>query len=252
MTRGYSFDHQGVDDSALLETDLQTDPERKFSHLTKQEANRRLLQAARNHFIQQGYATASLREIARQAGATTGAIYSHFKGKIELFQAAFEPEISAFDEVFHREVNLLHERVELWQAKLRGASDLSDEALLEPHIETHLEMVKLFYDHRQAYECILFGATGSGIDLVASRGRALKAKHGGYPSMIHYRQVFGEAPDERQSYLMHFIESQSVHGVLYVFRTLEHWEQARPIMKNALTLYWTLFLNLLKTGKVEI
>jgi AcrR family transcriptional regulator len=55
----------------------------------------RLLDAARQVFAQRGYHAASLDEIAREAGATTGAIYSNFAGKEELFLALFEDHIAS-------------------------------------------------------------------------------------------------------------------------------------------------------------
>lgn len=51
---------------------------------------RRLLEAGRAIFSQKGFGAASTGEIARQAGATRGALYHHFDGKDELFRALFE------------------------------------------------------------------------------------------------------------------------------------------------------------------
>ncbi|MFO7460142.1 MAG: TetR/AcrR family transcriptional regulator [Desulfatiglandales bacterium] len=45
----------------------------------------KLLEKARDHFLTHGYRGASLRNIARDAGLTTGALYHHFRGKDELF-----------------------------------------------------------------------------------------------------------------------------------------------------------------------
>ena len=45
----------------------------------------RLLEAAATVFARRGYAAASMEEIAREAGYSTGAIYWHFEGKDDLF-----------------------------------------------------------------------------------------------------------------------------------------------------------------------
>src|SRR5712675_940902 len=45
----------------------------------------RLLDAAQTVFAQRGFHGASVDEIAREAGATTGALYAHFAGKEALF-----------------------------------------------------------------------------------------------------------------------------------------------------------------------
>ena len=53
-----------------------------------------LLDAASRVFARRGFHYATLEDVAREAGYTTGAIYSNFAGKDELFQAAFEHQIA--------------------------------------------------------------------------------------------------------------------------------------------------------------
>ena len=55
----------------------------------------RLLDAARRVFARRGFHAASLEEIAQEAGATTGAIYSNFAGKEDLFLALFEDHVAS-------------------------------------------------------------------------------------------------------------------------------------------------------------
>lgn len=56
---------------------------------------RRLLQAGATVFARCGFHAASVEEIAREAGATTGALYSNFVGKEDLFLAVFEASVAA-------------------------------------------------------------------------------------------------------------------------------------------------------------
>jgi len=56
---------------------------------------RRLLDAAEVVFAQRGFHGASVDEIAREAGATTGALYSNFSGKEDLFLTMFERSAQA-------------------------------------------------------------------------------------------------------------------------------------------------------------
>jgi AcrR family transcriptional regulator len=51
-----------------------------------------LLHAALRVFLRQGFHGASLDEIAEEAGYTTGAVYSNFKGKDDLFLAVLDAE----------------------------------------------------------------------------------------------------------------------------------------------------------------
>jgi AcrR family transcriptional regulator len=52
-----------------------------------------LLDAAARVFARRGYHSASVEEIAAEAGYTTGAVYSNFKGKEELFLALADRQV---------------------------------------------------------------------------------------------------------------------------------------------------------------
>jgi AcrR family transcriptional regulator len=49
-----------------------------------------LVVAARGLFAQRGYAAVATEEVVRAAGVTRGALYHHFRGKRELFEAVYE------------------------------------------------------------------------------------------------------------------------------------------------------------------
>lgn len=50
-----------------------------------ESSRKRILETAREHFLERSYHGATLREIARDASVTTGSLYHHFSGKDELF-----------------------------------------------------------------------------------------------------------------------------------------------------------------------
>lgn len=67
-----------------------TTPRRSRREERKDETRRELVESAAKTFARRGFRGASLDEIAREAGYSTGAIYHHFKGKDDLFLAVFE------------------------------------------------------------------------------------------------------------------------------------------------------------------
>ena len=58
--------------------------------LRTRETHSRLLDAAEEVFVRDGYEGAQLDEIAAMAGRSKGAVYTHFKSKEDLFLALFE------------------------------------------------------------------------------------------------------------------------------------------------------------------
>lgn len=60
----------------------------------------RIVQAAKQEFLEHGFKDASLRRIASTAGVTTGAIYTHFRDKQDLFDMVVAPVTGQLGNVF--------------------------------------------------------------------------------------------------------------------------------------------------------
>ena len=54
--------------------------------MAKQQTREKVLQAARELFIERGYEGATIRDIAKAAGMSTGAVFASFADKSELFE----------------------------------------------------------------------------------------------------------------------------------------------------------------------
>lgn len=59
--------------------------------MTHNETTLKILECAKNDFLQNGYQGVSLKEICHHAGVTTGALYHRFSGKDELYKSVVEP-----------------------------------------------------------------------------------------------------------------------------------------------------------------
>ena len=57
-----------------------------------------IIEAAKIEFLQNGFQATSISSIAKRAGVTTGAIYTRYKGKNELFYSLIEEFLIALNE----------------------------------------------------------------------------------------------------------------------------------------------------------
>ena len=78
----------------------------------------RILESAKEEFLDKGFLGASLNNICRKAGVTTGALYKRFKGKEELFSALVDDAVDALKKVREEKAALRDDITdeELWKA----------------------------------------------------------------------------------------------------------------------------------------
>lgn len=111
----------------------------------------RLLQSAKEVFLEKGFEMAQLSEICKKAGVTTGALYKRYSGKEELFSEIVSDTIVAMDDYVQR----------VAEADL---SKLSDQELLDGfHMnpEVNLRWFKYLYDHKEGFTLLIKCASGT-------------------------------------------------------------------------------------------
>jgi TetR/AcrR family acrAB operon transcriptional repressor len=133
---------------------------------TKEEAEqtrRALLDAGLRVFSRQGYAATKLEDIAKEAAVTRGAIYWHFGGKAELYQALIQERIGP--------ANVLLGQI--------LAADQPPLAKLRLLLVRSLEYLEEDHDYRAALELTLFKSEATpelaaGVAAKAQATRALR------------------------------------------------------------------------------
>ncbi|RIX49373.1 TetR/AcrR family transcriptional regulator [Paenibacillus nanensis] len=100
----------------------------------KEEANEtiaKLVEVARKHFTERGYAESSMEEIVAEANLTRGALYHHFGSKKGLFQAVLE---SVQKEMGERVEAGAARSGDAWEQLILGCRAFVA-AAVEPHIK---------------------------------------------------------------------------------------------------------------------
>lgn len=63
----------------------------------RKQTEQKLIRFGKEEFLKKGYAKASLREICKAAGVTTGAFYFSFENKEALLSAILDPVIADYE-----------------------------------------------------------------------------------------------------------------------------------------------------------
>ena len=107
--------------------------------------------AAMQEFLEKGFRTASLRNIVKMAGVTTGAFYGYYKSKEELFEALVGEHyaylLNCFQKAQKKFADLPHER----QPEVMG--DISGVCMFD--------MLHYAYDHLEECKLILCCSEGT-------------------------------------------------------------------------------------------
>lgn len=122
----------------------------------EQEANTRekILEAGKQEFLSKGFLAASLRNIVKAAGVTTGAFYGYFSSKEALFAALVEPHAAAVMGRFMEAQSEFADLPEDQQPEHVGLESSDCVLWMVDYIYQHFDVVKLLICHAQgtAYE----------------------------------------------------------------------------------------------------
>src|SRR3990170_2920202 len=85
-------------DTALSPSQTDTQSETETPRLNRRQAakvrtRQKVLDAARQLFAERGYEPATIRDIAKGAGMSTGAVFANFQDKAELFEAVLATDM---------------------------------------------------------------------------------------------------------------------------------------------------------------
>ena len=110
-----------------------------------EDTQKNILNTARKHFLKDGFSGASLRNIVKDAGLTTGAFYKYYPTKEALFDALTDPYIEHIYQIYDRVV----EDFEKLSAKEQTSnmSDTSGDGIDQ--------MIDYIYEHYDNFRLLL-------------------------------------------------------------------------------------------------
>lgn len=110
-----------------------------------------ILEYAKREFLEKGYQNAKLRDIAKNAGVTTGAIYNRYKNKGELFSVLIKPATDLFQNVFDDAIN----RTDI----ALGENDPN--SMMEQGVEYYVKWINVLYTNFDEIKLLVSCSSGS-------------------------------------------------------------------------------------------
>lgn len=136
--------------------------------MSDKETKKKLLESAKKEFLEKGYMRASLRNICKNAGVTTGALYFFFRDKKDLFASLVEGPLQKLYEIMNAHyLEEINETGIVWLAE----QDFLDD------IETAKQIVHYMYQYYDEFQLILVKGQGSGYEKCIDQFVDITEKH---------------------------------------------------------------------------
>ncbi len=108
----------------------------------KTQSHNRITEAAKKEFMEYGFADASMRRIASEAGIMVSGLYKHFPNKEEMFAALVDPAIEGFMDLY-KEIEAEYFSELDWPQESEGWSGQSESVRAMEYIFDHFDEFKL-------------------------------------------------------------------------------------------------------------
>lgn len=164
----------------------------KTDEARKTQTEEKLLRCAKQRFLSVGYEKASLRDICRDAGVTTGALYFAFEGKEALLGAILEPVLAELQTL----------RAELAERELEHP---------ETAEENERRMMAFFVAHRDEAIILLEKCAGSSYEHIREDMQAQMCED----FRRYYAKRLGAEPDAE---LMRVLAAMRMYGYIELIK----------------------------------
>lgn len=188
--------------------------------------------------MEKGYMNASLRNICKNAGVTTGALYFFFEDKADLFQAITKETVAGLYQIMQK-----HYQDEVQM----GDNGMSAAEMLAEHNQDFQDatmFIHQMYLHRDEVLLILTKSQGSGLENIADKFIEASEKHLTVLAKQMQLMYPGKVIDKN---FIHWLAHMQIDAFIYMITHIEKEEEASIFIRQMvehMTAGWTgLFTN---------
>lgn len=187
------------------------------------ETKKKLLDSAREEFMDKGYQGASLRNICKNAGVTTGALYFFFENKEDLFNALAKDTMQLLYQIvaehFEHEIVMIEKGL----IRLSVQSDFSED------MDVIKKIVKFIFSRKSDFILVLTKSQGTALENMADKFVEFTEKH----YMLMAEAMNNEVRDVKVSDTMiHWLAHMQIDSFVYMITHIEDESEAIAYMES--------------------
>lgn len=182
------------------------------------ETKDNLIKSAKAEFVDKGYMKASLRNICKNAGVTTGALYFFFKDKEDLFAAVVKEPLNKLYYVMDTHYAEERENSNSLETMIHSLSDHTSD------LESAKQIIHFMYTYYNEFQLILTKSEGSKFENTVNDFVSITEKHYRLlaDKMCEYTNT-----EKIDDYMIHWISHMHID-------TFVHMINHEPSEENAL------------------
>lgn len=208
--------------------------------MNKNDSLNKILKTAKNEFLDKGFKSSSLRDIAKKSGLTTGAIYGYFPDKETLF-----------DTIVKKEADFLINSFSKMQKEFEDMP--VEKQLLSMGSTSETGMIKLseyLHDNSDIFNIIIFKSAGTKYENYVEK--LIKIEEDCTYNFVNNLIFYGYDVKTPDKMLVHILINSLLYGV---FEVVQHNIEKQKAMEYAINIQnfycagWEKLLNINQTDK---
>ncbi|MCR5251786.1 MAG: TetR/AcrR family transcriptional regulator [Lachnospiraceae bacterium] len=190
----------------------------------EKQTKKKLTECAKKEFIEKGYMKASLRNICKEAGVTTGAMYFFFKDKEELFESVVLGPLQTLENAIRSHFD--QEDVQLEDINSIRTPDMKDDFVAASDI------LSVLFRYREEYLLLMNKAQGSKYENIVDVfvGRFYEHYLALYCRMKGYTSKESITSEDR--FIVHWMSHDQIDIFIHLLTHCETEKEAAKQMKN--------------------
>lgn len=191
----------------------------------EKETKQKLLDSAKKEFLEKGFLQASLRNICKEAGVTTGALYFFYRDKEDLFSNIVDGPLQSILNVTlqHFESEQKNGAAGVYSNANGAKTDFSDD------MEAAEQVIHYLFQYHDEFQLLLLQSQGTKYENILDIFIDISEKH--------YRKLIDVIADQKgiprkDEQLIHWISHMTIDIFVFILKHDQNEEEAKKHMAD--------------------